>query len=38
MNLDHYKSLLLAQERELIARRARTGSENGSLEMARQAI
>ena len=27
MNLDHYKSLLLAQERELIARRARTGSE-----------
>ena len=27
MNLDHYKSLLLAQERELVARRARTGSE-----------
>jgi DnaK suppressor protein len=27
MNLDHYKTLLLAQERELIARRARTGAE-----------
>jgi len=27
MNLDHYKTLLLAQERELVARRARTGSE-----------
>ena len=27
MNLDHYKTLLLSQERELIARRARTGSE-----------
>ena len=27
MNLDHYKALLLTQERELVARRARTGSE-----------
>jgi DnaK suppressor protein len=27
MNLDHYKTLLLAQERELTARRARTGAE-----------
>jgi DnaK suppressor protein len=27
VNLDHFKALLLAQERELIARRARTGSE-----------
>jgi DnaK suppressor protein len=27
MNLDHYKALLLTQDRELVARRARTGSE-----------
>jgi DnaK suppressor protein len=27
MNLDHYKTLLLTQERELVARRARTGAE-----------
>ena len=27
VNLDHYKALLLAQQRELIARRARTGPE-----------
>ena len=27
MNLDHYKTLLLAKERELTTRRARTGTE-----------
>ena len=27
MNLDHYKALLLARERELIIHRARTGAE-----------
>ena len=27
MNLDHYKTLLLAKERELVARRSRSGSE-----------
>jgi DnaK suppressor protein len=27
VNLDHYKELLLAKERELLATRARTGSE-----------
>jgi len=27
VNLDHYKKLLLAKERELVVRRARTGAE-----------
>jgi DnaK suppressor protein len=31
VNLDHYRELLLAKERELVARRARTGAEEREL-------